>query len=103
VAKDTAQNIVYISSRYYDTDKSRDLIQVENITWLSGLPSEQSGNYQVKVRHGELFYDAFVTFLDDAKTRGVVKLPCSDQGLAAGQFVVFYQGDYCLGAGVIAG
>lgn len=102
VAKDTTNNIVYISSRYYDEDKPRDLVQVEDITWLSLVPSVQAGNYQVKVRHGEVMHEAYVEFLDIEKTKAKVKLARSDQGLAAGQFVVFYQGDYCLGAGVIA-
>lgn len=30
-----------------------------------------------------------------------VYLPCQDQGLAAGQFAVFYQGDTCMGSAVI--
>jgi tRNA U34 2-thiouridine synthase MnmA/TrmU len=30
-----------------------------------------------------------------------ITLKGSDQGLAAGQFAVFYDGDYCLGGGII--
>lgn len=34
---------------------------------------------------------------------GHVQLDASDQGLAAGQFAVFYQDGVCLGSAVIAG
>ena len=37
----------------------------------------------------------------DTYTTAVVKLTCQDQGLAPGQFAVFYQHGICVGSGVI--
>ncbi|MDZ4151178.1 aminomethyltransferase beta-barrel domain-containing protein, partial [Methylicorpusculum sp.] len=54
----------------------------------------------VKVRHGKVFHECTLMLAADKKT-GTVHLATHDQGLAAGQFAVFYDGPYCLGAGVI--
>lgn len=94
VAKDTAKNIVYISNHYYSADKKRDTFSVEDLHWISGTPPEKHELF-VKIRHGEAKYEATLH-------SGVVLLHGQDQGIAPGQFAVFYDGDTCLGCGVIA-
>jgi tRNA U34 2-thiouridine synthase MnmA/TrmU len=37
----------------------------------------------------------------DKTNTGKVILDQPDQGIATGQFAVFYEGEYCLGAGII--
>lgn len=54
-----------------------------------------------KVRHGERRYRCTLKFDPDGEG-GRVVLDANDQGLAAGQFAVFYDGRECLGSGVIA-
>jgi tRNA-specific 2-thiouridylase len=54
-----------------------------------------------KVRHGERRYRCTLKFDADGEG-GKVVLDANDQGLAAGQFAVFYDGRECLGSGVIA-
>jgi tRNA-specific 2-thiouridylase len=100
-AKDPAQNIVYISRNYYDESKRRDRFVAQDCRWISGQVAPST--CRVKVRHGELFYEARVLFQDDACTQAQVILPQSDQGIAPGQFAVFYQDNYCLGAGIMTG
>lgn len=53
---------------------------------------------EFQVRHGECFYDCEISEKED---RWLVELMESDQGLASGQFAVFYQNGVCLGSGVI--
>ena len=55
----------------------------------------------VKVRHGENRYGCTVK-LDETGATGVVVIDRDDQGLAAGQFAVFYHENVCLGCGVIS-
>ncbi|KXZ49015.1 hypothetical protein GPECTOR_23g104 [Gonium pectorale] len=64
----------------------------------------------VKVRHGPGIYSCTLWLHDEngdssygADTYGTVVLEKDDQGLAAGQYAVFYQGGRCLGCAVIRG
>ena len=97
VAKDIDKNIVYISRNYYDDAKQRDMFFVENIHWLS-IPSDKK-NLFVKLRHGAHLYQCVIDYEESGKTK--VQLCARDQGIAAGQYAVFYDNDVCLGSGVI--
>ncbi len=99
VSKDTSRNIVYISRDYYAQDKQRTAFIATDCRWISGVVP--SGKCRVKIRHSEQFDDALISFKNEEKTVLHVTLSKSDQGIAPGQFAVFYQDDYCLGAGVI--
>ncbi len=100
VAKDPVQNIVYISCNYYAQDKRRDRFKATDCRWISGVLPQKA--CLIKTRHGETLYNAQVIFEDSEKTVAHVTLEVNDQGIAPGQFAVFYDGDYCLGAGIMA-
>ena len=55
----------------------------------------------VKVRHGPNMYECKEFQLRENHKKAFVRLSENDQGLAAGQYAVFYQGGECLGCGVI--
>ena len=55
---------------------------------------------EVKVRHGAHTHVAEVS-LDAKGTCADVLLKERDKGLAPGQFAAFYDGEVCLGSGVI--
>lgn len=61
-------------------------------------PSDKK-NLFVKLRHGAQKYSCAITF--DQTDKALVKISERDQGIAAGQYAVFYDGDECLGSGVI--
>jgi tRNA (5-methylaminomethyl-2-thiouridylate)-methyltransferase len=99
VAKDTAKNIIYISKNYFDNTKERDTFEVINCHWISGF-APQSQNLKVKMRHGAERYDCTLQKL--ATSGFLVKLVQRDQGIAPGQYAVFYEEDVCLGAAMIS-
>lgn len=99
--KDVDNNIVKISRNYHAIDKKRDNVEVTNFNWLSGFQPQVGDSFEcrVKVRHGEETYQATVTMLEE--DRAHVQLNRSDQGLAPGQFTVFYIDDTCIGGAMM--
>ncbi len=96
--KDVARNIVYITHGYTGADQRRDTCDVTGINWISGAPPATQ-TMQVKIRHSAQMYGAKVTVRDGDAAH--VVLDTKDQSITPGQYAVFYDGDTCLGGGVI--
>lgn len=97
VKKDIEQNIVYISKDSQTNKTSHDKFAVYNLNWITEAPKADS--LQVKIRHGAQKYNCKIQLLPD--NRAFVELDEPDQGIATGQFAIFYEKGYCLGGGVI--
>ncbi len=96
ISKDVEKNIVYISKENI-TNRARKEFTVGKFNWIAE-EKPQNGNYLVKIRHGEHFYNCSLTFNEDSAT---VISEKEDRGIAPGQFAVFYKDDICLGGSVI--
>jgi tRNA-specific 2-thiouridylase len=100
VAKDMTENTVFISRQYYTPEKERNQCTIGRCNWIcGGAPVDKP--VQVKLRHGPNRHDARLSVLAPGQLH--VQLADQDQGIAPGQFAVFYDGDECLGGGVIEG
>lgn len=97
IKKDIANNTVYIT-RENIINRARSSFRVGKFNWINEKLLEGEG-LKVKIRHGANFYKCTLSF-EDLKT-AVVQMKESDQGIAAGQFAVFYKDDICLGGSVI--
>lgn len=98
VAKNIKKNIVYVSKHYHEHDKKRDTFEVGRFNWFAGA-FPKTKNLKVKIRHGEKNYSCMLKKLSLSKA--VVKIKGNDQGIAPGQFAVFYEKNICLGSGMI--
>ena len=120
--KDTKMNAVYISKNYHEVEsqksnRSRTSFICSDISWVSDArPTGE--NLFCKVRHGPKMYKCTLMPLVHGETSNAsgpqhgesmalsrkyrVDLDGVDQGLAAGQYAVFYQdGTTCLGCATI--
>jgi tRNA-specific 2-thiouridylase len=98
VSKDVEKNIVYVSNKYHEVDKKRDRFNVSQFSWVSGgRPKKRE--LDIKIRHGEVSYKGVLDIGGDGV--GCVTIAVQDQGIAPGQFAVFYDKNFCLGCGVI--
>lgn len=98
VSKKPEENLVFVSRNYYTPEKMRDTFVVSECNWILGEPTKQS--LKVKLRHGPAFNEATLESLHNGSFK--VKLAQRDQGIAQGQYAVFYDGTHCLGGGVIS-
>jgi len=93
VKKDHTTNQVFVSNQY--KEKPRNQFFVSDIHWISEPPT----NLKVKLRHGPNLYDCTLTAHGDGYE---VEITGQDQGIAPGQFAVFYDEEFCYGCGVIS-
>jgi tRNA-5-taurinomethyluridine 2-sulfurtransferase len=98
VKKDPETNEVFISHGEHHELLARDRFMVGGLNWIAGVVPEKK-ELMVKLRHGAKMYPATIEFLEDENVE--VTLKEKDPGVAAGQFAVFYDGEYCLGGGTI--
>ena len=100
--KDIGANALYASRHYTDADKPRNAFVADSLSWVAGAPpAARSLALRVKTRHGAHTHEAEVT-LDADGERAHVQLHGRDKGLAPGQYAAWYDGDVCLGSGVIS-
>jgi tRNA-specific 2-thiouridylase len=102
--KDPGTNAVYVSRRYFDPGAAarRGAFACADFSWTSDLRPDPGAPLQCKVRHGPHLYGCTLEVEGAGGAEvGRVVLDGSDQGLAAGQYAVFYQRGYCLGCAVI--
>jgi len=109
VAKDPDRDIVFCSNQYDEAifTESRSIFHVEDIQWVAGAPpatmdAGNSGRFTLKIRHGPRLVSGTLTIADTSGVEGMVELDEKDGGLAPGQYAVFYDGEECLGGGVIS-
>lgn len=96
VGKDMEKSEVYITTDLNDETLWRKTIDLRDVHWINNEPLE--GTYRIRVRHRAPLIEAIVSFQD-----GSLRLQLKDEqrAVAAGQSVVIYDGDTCLGGGIV--
>jgi len=98
VAKNPSHNQVIISRTYEQVEEAKTGMRVRSMNWFAGELPQQT-DLEVKFRHGPKTYKTQIEIKND-----VVEITLkeqSSQGIAVGQFAVLYDGEICLGGGII--
>lgn len=97
VKKDPANNILILGTR---EEASKKRLIAQRVNWIAGNGPTAPIMAEVKIRYRANLVPAIITALDDNKARVVFEK--SVFGITAGQGAVFYQGENCIGGGIIA-
>lgn len=97
VKKDVETNRVSISHSDHYLNHAKNQFTVNPLHWIAGEPAQTS--LQTKLRHSPHLEDCQIRWLNDQ--RWEVTLRAKDQGIASGQSAIFYDGEICLGGGLI--
>ena len=93
VGKDMDKNEVYVTTKLHDEMLWQENIELHSLHWINDAPPD--GEYQIRMRHRAP--------LVSATLQGSTLRPAESQrAITAGQSVVVYDGDICLGGGIVA-
>lgn len=102
VGKDVKKNILFVSNNNPTQSNSRSdfsstVFELQDTNWVSDKPKEKK-QYTSQIRyHGEIL-PCFLEFSSKNKTKIIFRNPIL---VAPGQSCVIYDGDVCLGGGVV--
>jgi tRNA-specific 2-thiouridylase len=98
VGKDMQQNVVYVTTDLNDETLWRESVDLTAVHWVHRIPAD--GEYDVRVRHRAPLVTARLEKNDDGTV--TLQLQQVQRAVAAGQSVVVYDGDECLGGGIVS-
>lgn len=98
VKKDLKNNIITVSHVIHNKGPTfvQKEINLENVNWVSGVAPDESKQYMAQIRyHGEFL----PCRAKESGKKVIFEKPCL---VASGQSIVLYDGDVCLGGGIVA-
>ena len=98
VGKNMDKNEVYVTTDLEDTALWKKTIDLTAVHWINGLPPE--GEYLIRVRHRAPLVMAHLAAAADGSVIFTLNEP--ERAVTAGQSVVVYKDDACLGGGIVA-
>lgn len=97
VGKDMVKNEVYVTTDLNDQALWKTDVTLSSVHWINATPS--AGVYQVRVRHRAPLIDADLVLHDDGHVQ--LRLRDEQRAVASGQSIVIYDGQQCIGGGII--
>ena len=94
VGKDMAKNEVYVSRSIDDGNLWRQDIQLSDIHWIN-QPLVDGAHIQARLRHRG-------TLINATYSAGTLHLASAERAVAPGQSAVIYDGEECLGGGIVS-
>jgi tRNA-specific 2-thiouridylase len=96
VGKDMDKNEVYITTDLNDSSLWKNTVHLSSVHWINNAPNE--GEYTIRVRHRAPLVKAKLRYEND---NIILELDDAQRAVAAGQSVVIYDRDICLGGGIV--
>lgn len=97
VGKDMDKNEVYVTTNLNDEQLWRSEVSLGAVHWIDGQKPVE-GSYQVRARHRGTLHDARLTWQAEAVC---LQLDHPERAIASGQSMVIYDGEHCLGGGIV--
>jgi tRNA-specific 2-thiouridylase len=94
--KDVERNVLIIGSR---EELNQNQLTVSEVNWVSIEPPKTPLRAQIKIRYKST--DEWATIHPDHKGQAEVNFDRPISGITPGQAAVFYDGELCLGGGII--
>jgi len=98
VGKDMDKNEVYVTTDLQDDTLWKETVWLQSVHWINDAP--QDGEYGIRVRHRAPLVTARMS--GQAADEATLTLEEPERAITAGQSVVMYDGDICLGGGIVA-
>jgi tRNA-specific 2-thiouridylase len=98
VGKSMEKNEVYVTTDLNDDTLWKNTINLASTHWINDAPVD--GEYMIRVRHRAKLIRANIKTTSDNEV--VLELVEPERAVAAGQSVVIYDDDTCLGGGIIS-
>jgi tRNA-specific 2-thiouridylase len=96
--KDMDKNEVYVTTNLNDDSLWRPELLITSPHWINEQPAE--GTYHIRVRHRGALAAAALAYQPNGDV--VLRLESPERAIAPGQSVVIYDGDVCIGGGIVA-
>lgn len=96
VGKDMDANEVYVTTDLNDGTLWKNSVALQSVHWINEKPQE--GNYQIRVRHRAPLVPAALTHTEGGIS---LELKNDQRAIAAGQSIVIYSDNICLGGGIV--
>ena len=97
--KDLARNVLVVVQGHDHPALFSNSLAASQMTWVAGEPPAQHFRCSAKVRYRQADQACDVQILPDSTC--AVRFDSPQRAVTPGQYVVFYQGDVCLGGAVI--
>jgi len=104
IAKDLKKNVLVVSNTKIQNIKSREIqsrevrpLEIEGVNWIGGEMPDLSKKYQARIRYRQVLQDCKLV----GKGEKIFIKFDKKQNTASGQSIVIYDGEICLGGGVV--
>lgn len=99
VGKDMQRNVVFVEQGSDHPALYRDSLVAAQLSWVARQPDSFPFRCHSKVRYRQSDQPCIIESIEDGKA--YVTFPETQRAVTPGQSIVFYDGDICLGGGII--